>query len=71
MPTNSPLEKLSKDAYVIHPVDESTTNDPNDPQLIVLCGWMGASVKHITKYSDTYRLLVSCPLLLCIRVNGN
>lgn len=37
----------------------------NEPALVILCSWMGAQPKHISKYTATYqRLLPRTPVLL-------
>ncbi|KAF2481921.1 hypothetical protein BDY17DRAFT_311544 [Neohortaea acidophila] len=41
--------------------------DPGTPQLIVICSWLGAASKHITKYTDAYQQRYPYATLLLIR----
>lgn len=51
----TPRVALSRDIYTLAPASPDT----NNPQLIILFGWMDAQVKHLAKYEASYQLLVS------------
>lgn len=39
-----------------------------DPELCIIFGWMGASMKHLEKYTDTYRVLVRSNVIILLSV---
>lgn len=64
-PMASPLTKFAEDIFVSRPAPAISNNALNlpdtkqaQPDLVVLTGWMDGSIKHLSKYSDAYRLLV-------------
>ncbi|KAI0059223.1 hypothetical protein BV25DRAFT_1829265 [Artomyces pyxidatus] len=69
-------EAIGDEVFLLRPAEEYSTQnaarDPahaNDPTLILLCGWMGALMPHLLKYSQGYsalypyatQVLVRCP----------
>ncbi|TRM67077.1 hypothetical protein BD626DRAFT_484692 [Schizophyllum amplum] len=49
--------KIAKDIWLSHGGSpaQKVIGDSSDPDLIIVCGWMGAKLPHLHKYSNVYR----------------
>ncbi|KAK9897202.1 hypothetical protein P389DRAFT_194830 [Cystobasidium minutum MCA 4210] len=64
------LVKLGDDVFLLES-SEPVKHDPEHPDVIVVFGWMDAEIRHIRKYADQYRKLLSSAKVLVVKSHSN
>ncbi|GAA5926070.1 hypothetical protein JCM3775_005194 [Rhodotorula graminis] len=73
MAAKSLFRKLSPAVYLAEPASSlahgaaAGTSANKAPELILISGWMGAQLKHVEKYAETYRTIYPTSSILLLR----
>ncbi|KAL8281251.1 hypothetical protein RQP46_006285 [Phenoliferia psychrophenolica] len=70
------LMEVSPMCFLAEPIHQGDPEVPpphpvEEPELVILFGWMGASHVHLQKYTDAYRLLFPAASIMLIRSSPN
>lgn len=62
------FSRLNNSVYLHDPTERK--DSPDTPDLILLVGWMGASLRHLAKYTECYEKLFPSARILVIRTEA-
>jgi hypothetical protein len=60
--------RLNNAVYLHEPTEKRKSSD--EPDLILLVGWMGASLRHLTKYKTSYERLYPSARILVVQTEA-
>jgi len=63
--------QVSKDVYILKPVETGADNVQNGPQVILLFGWMNAKLRPLFSYMDKYAALYPTATQLLVLARGS